>query len=222
MLRRGFGDGFCSWSIVAEPGPPQAAGSQQQSWGLKSTAWGRYHLVLNAHRDRDPRPQGQAPRSSCSLKKHPGGSQLQGSLGDQGNPGPGGRGRILVEVFEANLAEGPHQGSLSPATDCQGKRASLQETACRGERPWHLQLAPTRRRCSPPFLLPEQGCDPTGMRCSPGRGPRRRAGGGMGHHTLTAGMLQAFISEDEGDAHVPPPGQADRGCSRDPAEDSVV
>lgn len=46
----------------------------------------------------------------------------------------------------------------------------------------------------------------------------QRMHGGITPQPRPEGMLQAFISEDEGDGHVPSPGQGDTGCSRDPAD----
>jgi len=91
-------------------GPPQAAGSEQQSQGLKSTAArGPRRLVLSARRDRDLRLQGQASRSSFSLEKHPGGSQ-----GNQENPGVGDGGRASVGLKPTGLRDEIRACSVPP------------------------------------------------------------------------------------------------------------
>lgn len=125
------------------------------------------------------------------------------SRGVRGEPGKSRpwRQRLDFGCFEANLAQGPHQGLLSPATPRKGKRASLQETDCRSACPRHLQPTPNHGRSSPPFLLRSRAVTPR-VRDAPWR--RARATGPEDARGITPqpppeGMLQAFISEDEGD-----------------------
>lgn len=137
---------------------------------MKNTARGFHPLVLNAHRNRDPRPQGQASRSSCSLEKHPGASQLQGSSGgNQGNPDPGGRGRILVVLKQTWLRDHIRVCTVLPHL-AKGKGLP-----CRKQ----IAGAPVLGTCSPPQttggpLLPSfsgAGPRPHGYVMLPGQGP---------------------------------------------------
>lgn len=97
MLRRGFGDGFCSWSITAEPGPPQAAGSEQQELGFEERSSG----ISSPCPTCTPESGSETSRTSLSLQLLTGkaswGQPAPGESGEnQGNPDPGGRGWILV------------------------------------------------------------------------------------------------------------------------------
>lgn len=194
---------------MAQPGPPRA----QEGLELSSRVWvpGASHHPnlcgstgtalpcpqLNAHQHRDLRTPGRASGSGRSLEKHPGVKQFWGTR--------------RIQALDVEAGFWSFQSKF-------GSEATSWLGLCPATR-WEREGLPCRKQIA--------GAVPRGRVTAPAAGQGSGLGAPCSSLPAPARPWQCFLGtvlsrwdaeqRGKGDRQIPPAGQGDAGCSRDPA-----